>query len=394
MKHTDSVLEILQTYPPGGLAQLSREREAIDKLIDSDNPPAIYGFTTLLGHLDNQSMTAEAQQDLLQVHLVGPEEYLPASYCNLLAVVKTRQLLNGGTGVSPEAFSMLSNTSWNEPVGGNWLGSYGSGDVVPGAWFVKALMQENPGIVLKPGDLIAFMSGNFSSVAVSIVGSATMDGMHNDIDSIAAVVDNTLSEHDGSIQRSVSTRDMSPMFNELHDSSRQLKDSIIDALQRQSGNPLFVVNDEGATPVSNSSFLDFNLRASLIRATHATAIAHTYLLGMTRSVEKLQSESSTTLVQPTKIMSANHKRLEEVSAGLTSSYSIVESGGVEDVCDLTIHGAMALLKSQSILRESIEIMYDVLSVITGNDIHPVEIDTPSGQLESLGRHLIAASKTY
>lgn len=394
MNHTNSIMEILQTLPPGSLSRLSRERAAIDKLVDSDNPPVIYGFTTLLGHLDNQSMTTKAQQDLLQAHLVGPEECLPASYCNLLAAVKARQLLNGGTGVSPEAFSMLSKASWDEPVKGNWLGSYGSGDVVPGAWFVKALMRENPNIILKPGDLIALMSGNFSSVTVSILGLATMDGIHGDIGNIAAAVNNALNEHDGKVQRSVSTRDMSPMFSELYDSSWQLKNSIADALKRQSGNPLFTISNGKAAAISNSSFLDFNLRASLIRATHATAIAHAYLLGMIRSVEKLQAESSTTLVQPTKIMSANHKRLEEVSAGLASGYSIVESGGVEDVCDLTIHGAMALLKSQGILRESIAIMHDVLPIITGNEIHPAETDSTSRQLESLGHHLIAVSKTY
>src|SRR5699024_5423250 len=133
--------------------------------------PRVYGFNTLLGHLDGIDSGSDSQRNLLQAHLVGSRQSLPAGWGRLLVACKLSQLPVGGSGIHPQTYNWLSRLNWPDEVhlSGAWTSSYGSGDVVPGAWFVEALVKEF-GLKLEfPGDLICLINGNYVSTAVGLV---------------------------------------------------------------------------------------------------------------------------------------------------------------------------------------------------------------------------------
>ncbi|HJA37918.1 MAG TPA: hypothetical protein H9793_02880, partial [Candidatus Brevibacterium intestinigallinarum] len=102
---------VLEGTPPdawaAGAARVEDERTSIDRLLASTPLPRIYGFTTLLGHLDDHGASAEDQWTLLDAHLVGTPTRQTAPFGQLLAACKVEQASHGGSGMSPAAFDAL-----------------------------------------------------------------------------------------------------------------------------------------------------------------------------------------------------------------------------------------------------------------------------------------------
>ena len=125
---------VLEGTPPdawaAGAARVEDERTSIDRLLASTPLPRIYGFTTLLGHLDDHGASAEDQWTLLDAHLVGTPTRQTAAFGQLLAACKIEQASHGGSGMSPAAFDALRDRAIDTQTGiaGAWTASYGAGD--------------------------------------------------------------------------------------------------------------------------------------------------------------------------------------------------------------------------------------------------------------------------
>lgn len=125
-----------------------------------------YGFTTLFGHLDSIGATQAESLSLFEAHLVGTPEPIGEFAARGIATIKLCQLSLGGSGISTETYQHLlfafgQNLAHTEV---NLRGSYGSGDVVPGAWFVRAIFGQSP--EFQSGDLMALINGSYIPAGV------------------------------------------------------------------------------------------------------------------------------------------------------------------------------------------------------------------------------------
>lgn len=346
--------------------KILREREKINTLLTGKTPPNIYGFNSLLGHMDHLTMTSGDEERLLKTHLVGPVHSMPLDWLRLLAMTKGAQASNGGSGISPEAFGAILEMQTYDPVQstvyGNWFASYGSGDVVPGAWFVRAIEEitkEKP--LHQPGDLISLISGSFVSVALAIVCLKIMENHRRKLYEIFSLTHNyaTRDENNAS-QKSVTVRDFSPILEALDTSIHSLEEEVLQELSKPSANPMFVFRNNQVHAESNSSFLGFGLRMAIVRALHTTSLSHAYLLGSARTIASTQTEGADFAIQPTKILSAHGKSIESIVSSVGGDYSIVESDGVEDVGDLSLVGAVKLIRAQNIIGRSITVFSHII----------------------------------
>lgn len=369
-----------------GVERIAEERELVNSLLAQSNSPKVYGFNSLLGHMDHLGMKEGDEQRLLNAHLVGPEYSIPSDWLKLLMMTKSTQLLNGHSGVSPEALRLLLDLqkveSHDNNVHGNWFSSYGSGDVVQGAWFVNAVKDcfDVNGLLSQPGDLIALISGNFVSTSAAIVCLDRLVVSRSRLNNVFGLVTDYLPLRDSGVQKSVTVRDLGQVQDQLDVTINALGDEIVASLSRSSANPMFSFDDNEVCVSSNSSFLGFGLRMALVRALHTVSLAHAYLLGCTRMIADRQTGGASLAVQPPKIMSANGKSIASIVSSVGSDYSLVESGGVEDVGDLSLLGAGQLIRAESVLTRSLSVFRQMIASIDDNmSSCDFAVDSPLGE---------------
>ena len=333
---------------------VARQRESVEGYLATG--ATVYGFSTLLGHLDNMTAVSAEQANLLRGHLVGTPGELSEGDFRLLTAVKVQQLSLGGSGVSPATYEALLEYvyTWTGPAMGAWESSYGSGDVVPGAWWANALF----GTVaeagdLPAGDLIALINGNFVSTARSIATTIDLQRVLTSFVQVAWTMGDTRHELnvDGdfevgppvwleSVQAPVSLRDPRPLLGNIRSMWAQLIDALWGDLNAASGNPLFIGFDDDVRDVSQSSFLNYELADALSRAitvlVRAGGQLQRYIEHLcSASAELVEGPEKVKYVQPPKVATAVHADLSRTDTGFRQTY-LATSEGIEDACDETL----------------------------------------------------------
>lgn len=391
-----AILDACQNHRPDGYwnaagERIAAEREAVESLLVSG--ATVYGFTTLLGQLDRHAVVERSREQvaLLQAHLVGPRTILPAPTARLVTACKLEQLAAGGSGVDPHSFRALINhfeMASDRDIHGCWA-SYGCGDVVPAAWWLNSLVEDESVILDHTGDAISLINGNFFSTAVALDVAVSFA---NFVGSTLAVLRACAKSQpaDGGwepdardtwasfsaappsgrrTQLPVSLRDSEPVVRALLNAVVHLRDALATRLSSPSANPLFILNDGRASAVSQCSFLDFGLTFSLTEARQALLLALGVLQRVAHHVaqdrQTAASEPRQDLVQPPKIVAAYLAEAQSF-ATLPSDFVGDESEGIEDVRDLSLVAARALSLT---LREHAEPGLSVVEALLSSDVN-------------------------
>ncbi|WP_193128182.1 aromatic amino acid lyase [Gulosibacter sediminis] len=325
------------------------DRSRIDVLLSTDPTPPIYGFTTLLGHLDAVPATVNDQQRLLQAHLVGPTHAFPHSWGRLLLATKLSQLAHGQSGLHPDTHRALIGAAQTAAQGGqqwigNWTASYSSGDVVSGAWFVEALCTRYSVRLAHRGDLIALISGSFVSTAAALIVVDCFDRLSKRALALIRATTAMIPIPTG-VQLPVTLRDLNPVTNFVDVALCGALRGLRDRLSRASGNPLFFANDGEFAARSQSSFLDFTLTGALTEAIQAIGALAAYVRAAIRYATANDADSPDARVQPAKIAQALVRDIGLTA--LPTEFALTESEGVEDVGDLSLATARQLATSLS-----------------------------------------------
>lgn len=314
------------------LPAIGEQRAAVEAFIDDGGQA--YGFTTLFGHLDSIRREREGIANLYQGHLVGAPEQLEPAWARGVLAVKLCQLANGGSGISPGTYQRLLERFSAElsDVRIDLRASYGSGDVVPGAWFVEAMLGGAEG--LPAGDLMALINGGYVPAGLLLGSLPLVRSVFGDALALVGEAAEFARAHDAGVQLPVSLRDTSPLERAAGHGRAQLETALGGALNRRSANPLFEFEGGEAAPRSNSSFLDFELSLAIAATHEALRVVSAYLTGATRFVAKLGEETAPELEKPFFVQLP--KVSEAYADGLTVpavAYGHAESLGVEDIGD-------------------------------------------------------------
>lgn len=323
----------------------------------------MYGFNTLLGHLDAREQPVVDQAQLLAAHLVSQPEPIRAETVRLVTACKLEQLHHGGSGIHPASYRyVLDHFGHETDTSGCWA-SYGSGDVVPAAWWTHALDPDRNVLTQHMGDTITLINGHFFSTAIAIevaerylafigevldwlclrgVAGPNGHGWHPRVLPLWNSLPHGAPRSD-TAQLPISLRDISPLARALLNSGDVLATALEDRLSAVSANPLLVVDAEPRL-ISQNSYLGFGVTFALTQARQAGQLA----LGLVQRLLLHDSRSRIThssadqnLVQPPKIGRAL------VSAGLQGAalpadFVGDESEGIEDVRDLGLTTARGL----------------------------------------------------
>lgn len=355
-------------------ARISEERTRVEEYIARGG--AAYGFTTRLGHLDNEILTDQASSSLLTDHLHGRRWAFPPDVIRLVTAVKVAQLSAGGSGVSRELFARLLVALEDHSEGavfGAWDASYGSGDVVPAAWWLRHVLGDDS-VQLRPGDVIAAINGNFFSTAVSIsVVAEALDTLAHYLAILPAIPldvaprsEPAVALHDllrdggesdsAGPQRAVSERDSSPYLDAVVQMLCEVSRSLSLRLRRATSNPHFYfdVDAEGHSSVravSQNGFLDFDLSMSLDRllAVLQMAAAHTQRLLEWHCARA----SAPALVQVPKVADSLVARASTLHGPRV--FGFAASQGIEDMRDFTLTNALVALDGVRLLREVLDL---------------------------------------
>lgn len=356
--HTCELADLINQANTAGHETIRRERAAIDEHINAVPTPFVYGFTTLLGHLDDEPMTPQAQAHLLDAHLVGPTRNLPAEFGRLLITVKLAQLASGGSGIHPDTADALRR-ALDSHAPDEWVGaftaSYGCGDVVPGAWFVHNLMTIHGLELTHPGDLIALINGHFVSTAIGLIAADAyrrlIDRIHLTLDRTAAIA------ADATVQPSVTARDRQPLQRSLAAASGAIGESLRNRLITPSANPLFhTVGTDNRTRIaahSQASFLDYTLTNAFTGALLGVGQIAATVKGSIKTFCDLRPNGSQARIQPVKVAHALISTLPEPVR--PSDFTISESAGIEDAADHSLDAALRLIEACTITDDLIDI---------------------------------------
>ena len=376
--------------------KLSSQRRCVQGYLESGEK--VYGFSTLLGHLDYISSVAESQTDLFEGHLVGPTSEIDEFRFKMISYAKLAQLANGSSGISPTTFRELSRrtAAWRGPAVGNWHGSYSSGDVVQGAWWVKNIIGD---VVdqrkLPAGDLIAMINGNFVSTGtvISLIPKL-QEFFSRAIEIVALMSDSGTFWFQGSIdvgarssnetgrksalwladtQPPVSLRDSCPVLELIKNTWSRLLGAVRSNLSSASGNPLFEFQEEATRAINQSSFLNFGLSQELLLAVDSVSRVGAYVQ---RYIEHFCSMASSRVegtdkirfVQPPKVATGILTRLSAGYAQATIP-TLSESLGIEDICDESLRRAELLGTSVGLALELVDIFDSCLAAAQELDVY-------------------------
>jgi len=327
--------------------KIADERRLVMDLVRSESHPRVYGFTTMVGHLDRHGLNPTDQMSVLRHHLVGTSFPAPELFRRLLTATQLARLSLGETGVSPQAFdatiSALSRTG-SRPCVGAWSASYGSGDVIPAAWWIDDLLH-NELDCLRQGDFICLVNGNWVSSAWAIVALSRAVGCFAQCQSVAAQAAMLYPAHGG--QLPISLRDSTPVKQAFRYALTAVCDAVSHRLSSPNGNPLFRLAGDRLTAVSQNSFLEYRLTmalTSLLQAAHLGLSVWQRLILHTSTAIGQNTSVAEYPVQPAKQAQAVLE-LTRLQAGmLPIQFSGSDSEGVEDLRDLSLATAEAVLR--------------------------------------------------
>ena len=359
-----------------GAARVESERQSIDRLLTSNPVPQIYGFTTLLGHLDDHRASADDQWTLLDAHLVGTPMPQTPAFGQLLAACKIEQASHGGSGMSPAAFDALRDRAVDtqSDISGAWTASYGAGDVVPGAWLARDLVARRARKQFAAGDVIALINGHHISTAIALLAAARATHELAAVSAETAILtaasdpsdSDDASDHsddasralitlaraaageragasDPTAQAPISLRDARPLLEAALAPLRQTAAGIEARLSKPSANPLFTGQPLRAH--SQSGFLDLTLTHALTALQQSLHLAaglwQRFIVLATASAPS--DDPARALVQPAKVSQAVVERMASMAV-LPSRFTGTDSEGVEDVRDLSLHTALRVLE--------------------------------------------------
>lgn len=358
-------------------AVIADERAAIDAVLAAADPPRVYGFTTLLGHLDGTDMAPQDQRTLLRNHLLGTCAPIDPLAFRLITACKAQQLSQGGSGISAPSYRAVVALPEPDSTAGAWFASYGSGDVVPAAWWVHRLGPD-----LDPtehvGDLIALINGHFvsSAVAIAALCSAaeslavflahyTRFGTRSPEPGpgrrIEAIVDRCRPHTVDHRQKPVSFREAAPVIAPMVDALVRVCSALEDRLDRPSANPLFHRRDGAPIAAfSQSGFLDYGLtfaNTNLTQALHlALGVTHRMAVALTSGAGPDPVVARDALIQAPKVVNAIVDRAAMTAGGLPSRFTDGDSDGVEDARDLSALSALQVLELSTLLDQALEIL--------------------------------------
>ncbi|SIS47844.1 histidine ammonia-lyase [Corynebacterium appendicis CIP 107643] len=343
---------------------IEQQREQVDRYLETGG--VAYGFTTLFGHLDAFATSPSAL--LLEGHTVGRPSPITQDLFRSILAVKLCQLSNGGSGISPETFDLLIETFQTPPtnVEIDLEASYGCGDVVPGAWLAKSLFESEPD--LRAGDLMCLMNGSYFGAGVALHTNSEMRDLFEEAwETLNAARETALAvQGDSTVQLPVSLRDLQPLRIVIDRAEKNLQIALEHSLNANSGNPLFEFERGTAKPVSNSSFLDFQLSLSLNETTETCKVVSSYLVGATRWLDHLAEatladEAKPLSVQFPKISKAYHDTI--VASSGNASYAQAESRDIEDVSDSSLIRALKLKRFLGLLSHQIGFLTSILKLL-------------------------------
>ena len=362
---------------------IRQQRASVEKYVSQGN--SVYGFSTLLGHLDHVAGGDDSQKKLIDGHLVGSQSPMSPRRFRTVSYVKLAQLSLGGSGISSETFkTILSRAStWDAPAFGNWTESYSSGDVVQGAWWAYNIIGDTiKRGEIPAGDVIALINGDFFSTGVALdvsthlrelflrtlkvaclLGSSERlsNGVALNISDHYAVTRKTALWPHG-VQPPVSLRDITPLVELIKNSYGSLMDTINSSIERPSGNPLFSFTDKTVQHHSQSSFLNFDLSQALLGATDTVQKVSSHIQRYIQhycamAADQIEDQDSVVFVQPPKVAAGILARIYGVNAQGTIPV-LAESHGIEDVCDESLRRADALEQAIDHAMELIKIFDD------------------------------------
>lgn len=358
---------------------ISAERAEIIKAVFSGNAHGgAYGFTSMLGPNDHREMSPEQQQIMLAGHCVGTPSELSEPEARAILASKIIQLANGGTGMSAARYNDLLAVARQTPgsVNVDLDASYGSGDVVPAAWWVKSIWGESTN--WQAGDLIALINGNFVSNAFSYL---VFDKLLN---TVAAFVNLTAETHkqfisgatgnlldfklnalyvnhtgwDSPPQLPVSQRDIFPILHSASSNLYRFAEALESSLAAKSGNPIFIKEQGRVVAKSQSSFLNLELSGGLhaINSTVAQLSAATQRATEIVCSKLLQDadDFTTQILQAVQLPKVSEAYKLQIATPLLVNYSGSMSGGVEDLWDLNLPNSRELLRKLNILEKQLD----------------------------------------
>lgn len=338
---------------------IEEKRSMVDNFLV--NGGHAYGFSTLFGHLDNNPMRKEDQDILVESHTIGtPQEY-PPKLTRAISTIKMCQLSQGESGVSPHTYNeILSLYDRDIKANLDLDASYGSGDVVPSAWWLKSLFPEKNFIY--PGDVMALINGSFIPVGILLFYRKKIHTIFKS--SIELVRKSSKTVSNSSVQLPVSLRDISPLSHlidsVLHDIDTQIERSS----SFSSGNPIFHFDKEEVKPLSNSSFLNFDLSLSLRKLSECINILSSYLRSSTlysssyaESVAH-NAQEKTHFIQHPKVSKAYCDKISSI-LNFSPSYSQGESHHVEDISDGSLMLVASIVDSLDLLNKQVNILREV-----------------------------------
>lgn len=364
--------------------RITRDRSAVDELLAATPVPSIYGFTTLLGHLDREIAGVDdvdaTQRLLLDSHLIGDTYEIPAVVARLVSATKAEQLHHGGSGIDSDLYDLVvdSTTHLERSVVGAWSASYGSGDVVPASWWASEIVGDRR---LPSGSTIALINGSFYGAAAAtlaavklveavarvlavlarhspVADTAPVRGDGSRAARVVAVFDRHPSPPRAEAQAPVSLRDSAPAIDTALTTFRHLGAALERRLGRPSANPLFIGEGASFRPTSQSSFLDPVLTLAL---GDAERLAH-LVLGVAHrvSVHTAAAAASTgaarpDLVQPPKLISALIERADRLG-GRATRFSGDDSEGVEDLRDGALLSAITVLELARLVGNAVDLL--------------------------------------
>jgi histidine ammonia-lyase len=370
-------------------AAIVEQRHRLEAMLARESHYPVYGFTTLLGQLDNTQISAEDQYRLLQGHLVGEPAQLLDPMPLLLLATKLEQLAQGGSGIHFETYDLLLDRCRTpiESMSGAWFASYGSADVVPGAWWLHGLAGVGARPRLQMGDLIALISGNFVSTTFAMAASVQLlDYLsaflgHAVLSADAPQAGTTAATHTWLYremgpgigrpghatgehrlpQLPVSTRDVSVYVSPIAKVVDELRDALEFRLAGCTSNPLFVF-PAGGEPVacSQAGFVDVRLSMALTSAIQLVLFCMGAVQRFTQhfcdSRRQLPAAQFIAYVQPPKVAQALLAQARLAHGTLATSFSMAESEGIEDIGDMSLALAHGLREVVGRARQQLTVL--------------------------------------
>ncbi|WP_020566982.1 aromatic amino acid lyase [Neolewinella persica] len=150
-------------------SRIRAERSHLGQLIEQGE--RIYAVNSLTGHKDDVVLSPEEMEDFQEIlinnHHLPSVSFFDGFTGRCIAYLKTHQVALGYTGISEELYDVLLGAiaapDFQPAIPKD--ASYSSGDVIPGAYLAKELLnfaeREKLDFRLRPKDGISLLNGNF-----------------------------------------------------------------------------------------------------------------------------------------------------------------------------------------------------------------------------------------